>query len=301
MDAPSGPAGAVVSLGDYLAAARHRLTTAGIAPDEAARDAALLARHALGWDLARLLAAGRDPAPPDFPARYEALVARRAAREPVAYIRGVQEFYGREFLVSRAVLIPRPETEQLVEAALAVLRRPGAPRAPEVVDVGTGSGCVAITLALEAPMARVSGTDISAAALAVAAANAARLGAAARVTWRHGAYLADVLGAVDLIVSNPPYVAETERAGLPPEVVGYEPDAALFAGADGLEVIRAIVSVAADRLRPGGHLVLEIGAGQAGAVAALVGAAPPLALARLDEDLRGVPRVAVIRKGRTWG
>jgi release factor-specific protein-(glutamine-N5) methyltransferase len=242
---------------------------------------------------------GRDrpePALAGFGPAYERLVARRAAREPMAYIRGVQEFYGREFVVSPAVLIPRPETEFVVEEALACLREADAPPAPRVVDVGTGSGCIAVTIALEWPTARLVGTDISDRALVVAQANAQRHGVDARVAWRHGSYLVGLAPPLDLVVSNPPYVADHYAPALAPEVGRYEPHTALFGGRDGLRDVRALARQSAERLRPGGWLVTEIGDAQADAVRALVEGVPGLTLVRLRSDLHGIPRVAVVRR-----
>ena len=193
---------------EAAARARAALTDGGLLPQTAAFDADLLARHVAGWSLATWLARRSEQIDDTFADQYEHVIQRRLQREPVAYIRGVQEFWNREFLVTRSVLIPRPETELLVETANRFLQdRPQA----RIVDVGTGSGCIAITLALENPAADVFGVDISVAALEVAAANAERYGVSGRVRFVHGAYLADCPQPVDLIVANPPYVAERDR------------------------------------------------------------------------------------------
>ncbi|MGE3274711.1 MAG: peptide chain release factor N(5)-glutamine methyltransferase [Vicinamibacterales bacterium] len=285
---------------ELMIGVRARLAAAGIPVEEAALDAEVLARHVLGWSRADLLAREAEAPPPAFAAAYDRLAARRERREPVAYIRGTQEFWGREFLVSPAVLIPRPETELIVEAAMDFLGAPLAPGAPDgtdvlrVVDIGTGSGCLAITLALEYPALHVVATDISAEALDVARANAARHGVADRVTFLHAPYFGGVLAPVDLVVSNPPYVADDEP--LPPEVGGHEPPAALYGGADGLRDVREILAQAAGRLAPSGRLLVEIGYGQADAVRRAVAHAEGLALVRFINDLQGIPRVADVSR-----
>ena len=228
------------------------------------------------------------------------MIARRARAEPIAYLTGEREFFGRAFRVTPDVLIPRPETELVVEEALACLhaRRPDPERSrpPVVVDVGTGSGCIAITLALEYPSARVVATDISEAALAVAMDNARALDTADRVTFRHGPLLAGWNEPVDVIVSNPPYVAVTDRGALPDDVVRYEPATALFGGEDGLDVMRALIPAAAAALVPGGWLIMEMGLGQADEVQRLIREAPDLDLVRLTSDLQRILRVVVARR-----
>jgi len=292
-----------MTIRDLMRAARRELVDAGIETGEAALDAELLARHVLGWSRATLLARDLEAPPPTFGPAFGRFLARRARREPLAYIRGVQEFWGRDFQVSGAVLIPRPETEMIVEWALRLLgvsgpadTPPVGSPSPRIVDIGTGSGCLAVTLALECPTARVVATDVSAAALEVAGANAARWGVAERITWMHAPYLGGVLAPVDLIVTNPPYVADGEATALPPEVREYEPATALFAGADGLRDIREILHRAADRLTPTGALVMEIGVGQADAVRGLVMATDGLALERVCADLQGIARTVVCRR-----
>lgn len=275
-------------LRDLLATAAERLIAAGIAPEEARMDALLLARDALGWDTAAVLAHEREPAPPGFEASYATAVVRRSAREPMAYIRGRAEFWGREFLVSPAVLIPRPETELLVESALSFLD-PGITSL--IVDVGTGSGCVAVTIACERPHAQVVATDISADAIAVARHNARRHDVEHRIAFRIGALL-DVVDQADLVVSNPPYVPERDRSTLAPEVGEFEPHAALFGGIDGLDVVRLLVGTAAERTRSDGWLLFEFGYGQAAGVRSLLDASGAWTSIRLRADLQGIPRVA---------
>ncbi len=225
-------------------------------------DADLLARHALGWDLATLVSRAADEAPAGFDARFGALIDRRLRREPVAYIRGTQEFWGRDFVVRPGVLIPRPETEFIIEEAIAWSLGRDAGAAPlRVLDIGAGSGCIAVTLALELAGARVAATDISSDALDTARENQRRLGA--EVTFHHGAFLADAILPVDLLVSNPPYVTASDYLEVQPEVRDFEPVTALVSGEDGLDAIRGVVQrrdggtgptgTAADgnRLRPG--------------------------------------------------
>lgn len=274
---------------EVLRQARQVLQAAGIPEDEATRDAEWLARHALRLDRASLLSCLRDEWPSTVPrAALDALVARRTAREPMAYIIGNQEFFGRDFEVGPGVLIPRPETELLAEEAL---RRLDPDRPCRVLDIGTGSGCLAVTLACERPLAQVSATDVSEDALLIAVRNAARH--QATVAWHHGTLLADAPGPWDLIVSNPPYIAERDRATLMAEVVRYEPAQALFSGPEGLDVIAGLIACAPEALVVGGTLLMEIGAGQEAAVAALVDRAPSLRLEAIRPDLQGIPRIVV--------
>ncbi|SNS17468.1 [protein release factor]-glutamine N5-methyltransferase [[Luteovulum] sphaeroides subsp. megalophilum] len=249
---------------DALRAAVPRLAAAGI--DEAARDARRLLAHAMAIDPARLTLHLPDPLPPEAAARFEAALAARVARQPVGQIVGERLFWGRRFRVTRDTLDPRPETEGLIEAALA---EPFA----TVLDLGTGTGCIAVTLLAERPVAHGIATDLSPAALAVAAENAAALGVASRLELRLSDWFAAVPERVDLILSNPPYIAADEMAALAPEVRLWEPHLALSPGGDGLDAYRAIARGAPAHLRPGGRLLLEIGAAQGRAVAGLVEAA----------------------------
>ena len=278
-------------------AAAARLIAAGIPADEAQRDAGVLARHVLGWDLTRWLTERSSAAPPAFDRALDLLIARRAAREPLAYITGAREFFGRVFRVASGVLIPRPETELLVEEALHILdARPRADRPPLVVDVGTGSGCIAISIALERPGTRVVATDVSTEALGIARENARRLGAAEQVEFREASLIGSLPAPPDAIVSNPPYVGASDRPNLPLDVRGYEPDSALFAGIDGLDVIRELLPAAAAVLPAGGALALEVGRGQAPLVSRLISETPGLRLERIRLDLQSIPRVVVARK-----
>jgi release factor glutamine methyltransferase len=282
----------MITIHARVAKGRERLRHAGIGPEEADLDARLLAQKLLGWDAARFFTSANEPEPDDFAALYERLVARREGREPLAYITGRQEFWGLEFEVSPAVLIPRPETELIVEVALA--RFPDRHASLEVADVCTGSGCLAVALAHERPGARVVAADVSADALRTARRNADRHGVADRVELVQ----ADVFdgtedGAADLIVSNPPYVPEGDRVTLQPEVRDHEPPIALFAGEDGLAVIRRLVEQSTGRLKTGGLLIFEFGLGQADAVRALISQRPGLTMLDVKQDLQGIPRTAV--------
>ena len=343
---------------DEVRAAHRRLVTAGLRQDDAAGDAEVLARHALGWDRATYLCRRREPPPDRFAADYRALVGRRARREPVSAITGRREFWGLTFEVGPAVLTPRPETELLVEWSLRLV---GARRGDRlrVVDVGTGSGCLAVALARELPAARVVASDVSAAAITVARRNARTHGVAGRIRWvvaslldgirpaerapgRAGGHGTDaghraaaepgvpagpaVLtqrgapagpgaagrgaaagpaaatgsaaagGGVDLIVANLPYVPSAATRVLSPEVRDHEPRLALDGGGDGLGPLRALIAAVPAHLAPGGHLMVEFGAGQEDAVRSLVASAPRLALLDVAGDLAGIPRAAAIRR-----
>jgi release factor glutamine methyltransferase len=271
---------------ELLAHGRARLTGLAFASP---REAHLLLGHLLGLGEASLLARDEMPLDAALVARFDALLTRRIAGEPVAYLTGRREFFGREFRVDARVLVPRPETEHLVEAALAIARE--LPSRPRILDLGTGSGCIAVTLALELPEARVTGTDRSAGALAVAARNARELGApVALVAGDWSAPLA--VAAFDLIVSNPPYL-DPRDAAVQPEVARHEPASALWAGDRGMQAYRALLASVADA-RPGTPLLLELGAGQ---LASLRELAPPLwSVEHVDADLAGIARVCRLRR-----
>jgi release factor glutamine methyltransferase len=266
-------------------------TLAGAGVENPRFDAELLMAQAAGVSRAALLA-NFVTADDCIEMRYAELIRRRAAREPAAYILGHREFYSLEFEVSPAVLIPRPETETLVETAIKFI---AAFQNCRVLDLGTGSGAIALAIAANAPAARVVATDVSATALEVAHRNTRRLGLDARVELRRADCFKVIdggspLGRFDLIVSNPPYVREGDLADLQPEIGCYEPHIALAGGADGPEFYRRITHDAPGCLAPGGALMVEIGAGEAPAVAALFRAAG-LARVRLMNDLGGNPRV----------
>lgn len=285
-----------MTLRERLLAARARLTAAGVDQNEAVLDTNLLARHVLQWNRTEMLLRQEDPPPTGFEAPFSELIERRARREPAAYIRGLQEFWNRDFEVSPEVLIPRPETELIVEELLALLPvdAPALPR--RVADIGTGSGCIAVTVATERPHLHVVATDISLTALEVARRNAQRAGVAPRIEFIEAPYLSGTTGEFDFILSNPPYVTDGDYENLAPEVREYEPASALTAGDDGLRDIRQVVHVSAERLKPGGTLFMEIGYGQAQAVEQLVAGFPTLTLTRISTDLQRIPRVAVIER-----
>lgn len=277
-----------------VTAARQRLRRAGLSWSEADLDARLLAQHVLGWETAQFLASSHELEPDGFTARYDPLVARRAAREPLPYITGRRDFWDMAFEVSPAVLIPRPETELIVEAALELF--PSTTDPLTFVDACTGSGVVAIALAHERPNARVVATDISRDAIAVAQRNGARLGVAGRVRFICGDLLDPITEPVDLITCNPPYVAEVSRPGLQPEVRDHEPPVALYGGRDGLHLVARTVADAPPRLRAGGYLIFEFGFGQDVEIEALVDDHPDLELIGLRRDLQGIARTAVARR-----
>jgi release factor glutamine methyltransferase len=227
------------------------------------------------------------------------MIERRAAGEPVQYIRGHQEFYKLDFLATPAVLIPRPETEFLVERVLTLVSE-SRQTSPLIVDIGTGSGCIAVTLAVEIPGARLIATDISEAALAVARRNAARHGVSSRVEFYEGDLLAPLaaLGManqVDVLACNPPYVAVSKPELMQREVRDYEPHTALFAGDDGLIFYRRLLAEGLGYVRPGGYFVCEIGYGQLDAITELV-AASRWQLVDIMHDLQGIPRTLTIRR-----
>lgn len=274
---------------EALRAATARLTAAGI--DGAARDARLLLAEALGLAPDRLSLHLADAVTDEAAARFAGFVAAREARRPVAQILGRRLFWGRPFRVTPATLDPRPETETLIAAAL---------EAPytRVLDLGTGTGCILLTLLAERPGATGVATDLSDAALDVARANAEALGLAPRAAFRRADWFSALEGRFDLIVSNPPYIAAAEMAALAPEVRDWEPRAALTPGGDGLDAYRALCAGAAAHLEPGGRLLLEIGPTQGAAVAALA-AAGGLHGVRVLPDLDGRDRVVMagIRPG----
>jgi release factor glutamine methyltransferase len=282
-----------MTIHDLVQGARDRFMNAGISASLAALDAEVLARQVLGWDRARFLADRNEKATSMFLLRYEPLVARRERREPVSYILGMREFWGLEFEVGRDVLIPRPETELIVEETVAAVGRDSSPR---IVDVGTGSGCIAIALAREIPGATILATDVSPQALDVARRNAWRHQVTDRVTFVETSFLDGIEGVADVIVSNPPYVPAVSEMGLTPEVRDYEPSVAVFAGEDGLEGVRSVLAGAPSKLAPGGWLIMEFGCGQDDGVAALVQATPGLQLVRIRHDLQDIPRTAICRR-----
>lgn len=270
-----------------VAGGAARLLQAGFTREGADVDAGVIARGVLGWSLADWLSRRDTDADATFASQFDALITRRGTREPVAYLLGTREFYGRPFAVQPGVLIPRPETELLVEVALEWAEAIGA---ATIADVGTGSGCIAVTLVLEQPGLSIIATDQSSDALAIAKSNAGMLAAAGAIDWRETDLLAGVDGPLDLIVSNPPYVPARDRESLSSDVRDFEPAQALFAGADGLDVIRRLIPQAISRLRPGGALIMEVGEGQSPAVTTLLEQA---GAASVDwhVDLQGIARI----------
>lgn len=285
-----------MTLAARVSVAQRRLAAAGLNEHDAELDAEVLARHALGWERATYLLRCPEPPPPAFDTCYDLLVERRCQREPVAQITGFREFWGLDIEVSRDVLVPRPETELLVETALRLLKKRTA--AWRIADVGTGSGCLAIALAQEFPRSQVTATETSRPALVVARRNVAAHDVASRVSFHLTSFLDGLAGPYDLIVSNPPYVPDQDVTTLAPEVSLYEPAAALAGGPDGLDPARALVPAAASKLHAGGWLVMEIGAGQSDEVdtIALHSRIPLIAI---YPDLQGIPRVAVMRRSLT--
>jgi release factor glutamine methyltransferase len=322
-----------VTLHERVTQATHALVAAGYNDAEAAIDAELLARHTLGWTREQMLVRWRDPIPPtpslppspqgsgsssrsatndsdsgrsatssaigsDFEKRYAALINRRRQHEPVAYIVGHREFWNLEMAVTRDTLIPRPETELIIEETLALAQhvpsRLGS--APVIVDVGTGSGCLAIAIAHELPTSHVIAIDVSTAALDVAKRNARTHQVADRISWHAGSLLEPIAQPVDLIVSNPPYVPLRDATTLQQDVRDYEPAVALFSGEDGLATIRALVNQARGHVRPEGWLIFEFGYGQADAVRELVDRSDAWYLVRLRHDLQDIPRTAVLQR-----
>jgi release factor glutamine methyltransferase len=279
-----------MTLAEWLAASEAQLR-AGPHPERAHFDSGSLLLHALGRERAWLLAHPDEELGVKTQRVAGELFDRRLHGEPIQYITGEAEFYGLTFQVTRDVLIPRPETEHLVEEAIELASRFAEPR---IVDVGTGSGAIAVALAHQLHRARITAIDLSAAALRIARANAIR-NEAARIRLLEGDLLAPVAREqFEIVVSNPPYVPESDRASLAVEVREFEPPEALFAGSDGLAVLRRLIPQARAGLVPGGWIVLEIGHGQAEAVRSLLVDAGYEEIG-FTPDLQGIPRVASAR------
>ena len=278
----------MITASQWLRHARTSLTAAGV--ESPRLDAELLLMHAWDVDRPHLITHNTDALPDEVEMAAARLLARRCQREPLAYLVGNKEFWSREFEVGPGVLIPRPETEHLVESVLVRFSDHGRPW--RFADIGTGSGCLAVTLACEYPVASVTATDISEPALVVARRNAARHGVAERMRWHRG-HLFEALppgtAPFDAIVSNPPYVSLDEFRNLDPEL-GFEPAEALTDGADGLSILRALLADAADWLTAGGYLVMETGP---------CGLPPPtmsMAFEREIRDLAGRLRGGIYRR-----
>ncbi len=284
-----------VTVGALWRWAQATLGTAGVEPAE--REAAWLLEAVLGCRRLDLVVSPQAPVPGPTLARARALVARRAAREPLQYLLGTQEFCGLDLVVTPEVLIPRPETALLVEE---VTRRYRPADRPAIADLGTGSGCIAITLARALPQATIYAVDQSEAALAIARLNATRHGVQARIRFLRGDWFEAIRSwrrreSLDAIVSNPPYIASAGLASLQPEV-RYEPSLALDGGADGLGAVRSLVDQGADWLVPGGVLAVEVGAGQASAVRKLAAALAVYDPIVTRQDDAGIERVVCMTR-----
>lgn len=278
-----------------LSRAADRLMQAGI--ESARADARVLLGAVMEVDPASLVISGDEMLDAQALSRFGAAVERRARHEPVAYITGSREFWSRNFLVTPDVLIPRPDSETLVEAALTLV--PDYAARLRVLDLGTGSGCLLISLLMELPQAVGLGVDISEAAIAVARQNAASHGLRARAQFRTSDWFSNIAGTFDLVVANPPYLAAREIAGLDEDVRGFEPHGALVpregGGADALGAYRAIIAGLGDHLAPGGLVIFEAGKDQAGEISALLSQAG-YAPAGIFRDLAGIGRAVAARR-----
>ena len=283
------------TIGEALAEARRRLDGAGIVG--ARLDARVLLAHALDAEPASVPGRRRHPLPAAARRRFAGLVSRRLRREPIAHITGHREFWSLSFEVTADTLVPRPDSETVVEAALAWSKGHGSPA--HVLDLGTGSGCLLLALLSELAAARGTGVDVSPAALAVAGRNAARLGLAGRARFVRGDWGGSLAGPFEMIVANPPYIAEDGAhdgaVAVDLEVAGFEPTVALYAGVDGLDCHRALAPQAARLLAPEGALFLEIGYGQAADVTAIL-RENGLQVIEIKKDISGIPRCAVARR-----
>ena len=295
------------TLREALQRASHALAEAG--SEEAALEAELLLAHALGTDRTHLYQRLSDGLPPDAATAFDALLRRRLAHEPTAYIVGRREFFGLEFEVTPAAIIPRPETETLVELVLDFCASRTAGDGVRIADVGVGCGAIAVTLAVSLPQAEVIAVDISAEALALARRNAERHGVAARIDFREGDLLTplaahpepkpgvsrDSSRTVDVIAANLPYVRTADFEAGPPEIREHEPRLGLDGGPDGLDLIRRLLRDAPSYLEAGGALFAEIGEEQGEAARALAVGCFPRAQIEIKQDLSGLDRVLVVR------
>jgi release factor glutamine methyltransferase len=285
------------TISEAIAEGARQLQSSGVG--EARRTAGVLLCHRLGIDRTHLLTKAEQPIDePDYQA-YLRLIERRAAGEPLQYITGHQEFYGLDFIVTPAVLIPRPETEFLVEQVIKLARESHS-SAPLIADIGTGSGCIAVTIAVSIPNAKVLATDVSSAALEVAQKNAERHGARQRMEFFEGDLLEPLARrglelSLDILASNPPYVEEAGKESLQREVHDWEPHAALFGGADGLNFYRRLFVDGLRYVKPGGYLVCEIGYRQLDAISDMM-AGPSWELTEVTSDLQRIPRTLTARK-----
>lgn len=269
---------------------------AGRGSDSPRLDAEVLLAFVRGCPRIALYTAFDVPVNEEERARFRGLVKRRGEGEPVAYLVGSREFFSLSFTVSPAVLVPRPETEQLVIRVLDLFQQAG--NRPRIVDVGTGSGAIAVTLAKRLPQAEFVATDISPQALAVAGENAKRHGVADRIEFVECDLLGDprAAGPWDVIVSNPPYVREDEFEALPRDVRLHEPRVALVAGPTGVEVVRRLADAAAEKLAPGGWLMMEVGPSSATAAEEVIAAQAALSPEPTLKDMAGLPRIVQARR-----
>lgn len=274
---------------EAIGSAAIRYRDAGIANER--REASSLLAFVLGREDVFIIAHPEYELTENEAAAFEYVVRRRALHEPFHYIVGRKEFYGLEFEVVPGVLIPRPETEILVEAAISIL---SGSESPVFYEIGVGSGCISVSILHNVNTARAVGVDVSDMALSVTARNADRHGVAGRLTLRKADVFDALDGAFDLIVSNPPYLEDGDLESLQAEVGGFEPHTALFGGRDGLDIVRRIVAGAPEFLKPHGFLLIEIGFGQAGSVKELFDAAVWESVEFLP-DLQGIPRIVMAR------
>lgn len=285
-----------MTLAETLQQATNKLAGAGIGAGRF--DAELLLARVLGRDRTWVFTHVHEKLETENERVFQQLVERRAGREPLQYILGKQEFWGLEFTVTRDVLIPRPETELIVETALHMLRQTAR---PAVIDLCTGSACIAVSLAKELPSARIFASDISNAAVSVARENAARHEVNGRVRFLEGDLFQpfrelDLKERIDVITANPPYIKAHDLPELQPEVRDYEPEAALIAGPEGIEVHKRIIFEAPDFLKKNGALVMEMGIDQSGALIKLIDAAAVYDTPRVLKDLAAIDRVIIARK-----
>lgn len=297
--APNQQSARRMTVGTVIAEARRMLEQAGI--ESAGQEAFWIVEHLLRLPSHHVVAEKDRLLSHAELLAARKLIKRRVGREPLQYILGTQEFCGLEFTVNQAVLIPRPETELLVECAA---QRIPVKQQATIIDVGTGSGCMAVAIARLRPRARVIATDISSRSLNVARQNAIRHTGCEGITWLQGDLLGPLAeqkleGAIDVIVSNPPYIAEADWATLQPEVRLFEPRGALVAGPLGTELHERLLRESGRYLRPGGALIMEIGAGQAPAMRRNVDRSPGYRFHRLVYDAAGLERVVIVERVRT--
>ncbi len=271
--------------------AAARLQAAGC--ESASLDASLLLAHIMGISRQSLILEGNKILNNKETDSFIHAVERRAKKEPIAYIIGSKEFWSLDFFVTRDTLIPRPDSETLIEVSLKLVKNRA--KAISILDIGTGTGCLLIALLKELPQASGVGVDINTGALAVAHRNAVHNAVDARAVFKESHWCDAVNGTFDLIISNPPYIAETDRASLMQDVVSFEPHKALFAGADGMDAYRALAPQVAARLNAGGFCVFEAGIGQALAIMELL-KGQGLTNGRTAQDLRGIARAVIAHK-----